>query len=101
MTTFGDDMFLINVTKAKGDKVGEINEKLLFLNYQFSHPRSSVYFFPISHAFMFNHDSERVNGGTRPNAELRWADWSKKSQYFLQKPLEDLMKVRHSEKPIM
>ena len=95
MTTFGDDMMRFNITKEIKQQIGtEINDQLLFLNYQFSHPNSSVYFFPITHAFMFNHNSPRMPGGKTPNAQLRWATWNKKSSYFLQRPLEDLEKVR-------
>jgi hypothetical protein len=95
MTTFGDDMMRFNITEENKEFIGtEINDHLLLLNYQFSHPNSSVYFFPITHAFMFNHNSPRVSEGQKPNAQLRWATWNKKSSYFLQRPLEDLEKVR-------
>lgn len=94
ITTFGADMLRFNATSANASFVGtELNDKLLFLNYQFTHPDSSVFFFPINHAFVFNHNSERLPGGTKPNARLRWATWNKKSNYFLRRPLEDLKKV--------
>jgi len=97
MTTFGEDMMSLNVTKANETMVGaEINPQLLFLNYQFSHPQSSVYFFPINHGYIFNHNSRMMPGGQAPNAQLRWSNWNKKSNYFLQRPLEDLKKVRNS-----
>lgn len=89
MTTFGEHQFKANVTKAEHD----INEYQLFLNYHFSHPDSSVYFFPINHAFTINHNSDRPRGGVKPNAELRWATWNKKSAYYLERSLEDLKKV--------
>ena len=94
LTTFGEDLMRFNSTRANAAFVGtELNDKLLFLNYQFTHPNSSVYFFPTTPAFIFNHNSERVSGGTKPNARMRWATWSKKSNYFLRRPLEDLEKV--------
>ena len=94
ITTFGEDMMSFNSTKANASFVGtELNDKLLLLNYQFTHPNSSVYFFPINHAFIFNHNSERLQGGAKPNARMRWATWNKKSNYFLRRPLEDLEKV--------
>lgn len=96
MASYGEDTMRVNFTKD-GDNQGvprhEMNEHSLFLNYQFTHPQSSVFFFPITHAFMFNHNSKRLPEGKEPNAMLRWASWNKKSQYFLKRPLEDLKKV--------
>jgi hypothetical protein len=94
ITAFGEDMMQGNLTKLyEAAGTTDINEFQLFLNYQFTHPQSSVYFFPITHAFIFNHNSERMTDGKKPNAILRWANWSKKSNYVLQRSLDDLRKV--------
>ena len=99
ITSFGKDIMGLNRTKVNAVSVGmELNDQILFLNYQFTHPNSSVYFFPINHAFIFNHNSERMSGGVKPNARMRWAPWNKKSNYILRRPLEDLEKVRSKYK---
>eukprot|EP00547_Thalassionema_nitzschioides_P014871 CAMPEP_0194250442 /NCGR_PEP_ID=MMETSP0158-20130606/23056_1 /TAXON_ID=33649 /ORGANISM="Thalassionema nitzschioides, Strain L26-B" /LENGTH=1173 /DNA_ID=CAMNT_0038987265 /DNA_START=46 /DNA_END=3570 /DNA_ORIENTATION=- len=98
MASFGEGIMRVNFTTADDYDISrhEMNEHNLFLNYQFTHPRSSVFFFPITHAFMFNHNSKRSSEGQEPNAMLRWASWNKKSQYFLKRPLDDLKKERYS-----
>ena len=94
ITVFGEDMFKFDAKRANESFVGtELNDQILFLNYHFGHPNSSVYFFPITHAFVINHNSGTMPGGQEPNARLSWATWSKKSNYFLQKPLADLEAV--------
>lgn len=101
MTTFGEDMFQMNNARANETITGvKINDNLVFLNYQFSHPQSSAYFFPINHGYIFNHMSERMEGGREPNAKLRWATWNKKSSYILQRSLADLEKVRFFHLPV-
>ena len=71
-----------------------VNTKALFLNYQFSHPDSSVYFFPLSHAAMINHGSNRGGPFQSPNAAIRWSSMSNKGAYFLYRPLSALEEVR-------
>jgi hypothetical protein len=71
----------------------EINPWMQLLNYEFSHPKSSVYFLPINQMSGINHNSERLDSGKPPNARLRWATWNSKSNYMLQRPLEDLKRV--------
>jgi hypothetical protein len=71
-----------------------INPTMQLLNYQMSHPKSSAYFLPINQMVAINHNSARFAGGMAPNAKLQWASWNRKSHYSLQRPLEDLQKVR-------
>jgi hypothetical protein len=76
------------------DDAVPINPSMQLLNYQFSHPKSTVYLLPINQMIGINHNSARSDSGQVPNAKLRWATWNKKSIYALQRPLEDLKKVR-------
>lgn len=71
-----------------------INPTMQLLNYQFSHPNSSVYLLPINQMIAINHNSDRSPSGEAPNAKLRWATWNTKSNYVFQRPLHDLKKVR-------
>jgi len=71
-----------------------VNPTMQLLNYQMSHPKSSLYLLPINQMVAINHNSARFAGGVAPNAKLQWASWNRKSHYSLQRPLEDLKKVR-------
>jgi hypothetical protein len=70
------------------------NPVKLSLNYHFGHPESSVFFLPINQMLLINHASNRTKAGLHPNAEIRWSTDSK-SSYYLQRPLEDLEKVKY------
>lgn len=89
---WGRETMDFNLTLVDGDI--PINPSMQLLNYQFSHPKSSVYFLPINQMIAINHNSARTVHGQPPNAKLRWASWNKKSVYALQRPLDDLKKVR-------
>ena len=67
----------------------DVNRKQLAYNYQYAHPESSVLFFPTNTAITINHHSKAHN------AVIRWSEKDKKSMYFLQRPLEELKKVRN------
>jgi hypothetical protein len=86
-------MFEINTTGVHFPGIEDINNISLFLNYQFSHPDSSVFFFPINQVIAINHNSDRSKGGVEPNAQIRWATWNRKSTYFLERPIQDLKNV--------
>ena len=90
---WGREMMEMNVSLV--DEEVEINPTFQLLNYQFSHPESSVYFVPINQMIGINHNSDRSDAGQTPNAKLQWATWNTKSLYALLRPLEDLKKVRN------
>lgn len=93
LATWGQSMFEIETDGIHQKGLADINNISLFLNYQFSHPDSNVFFFPINQAIVINHNSDRRKGGKRPNAKLDWATWNQKSTYYLARPLEDLENV--------
>jgi hypothetical protein len=93
MATWGKHMFEINTTHIGYSGIEDMNILSIFLNYQFSHPDSSVYFFPINQVIAINHNSNRSEDGTAPNAKLQWATWNRKSAYYLERPLHDLKNV--------
>jgi len=96
ITTWGQHMFEINTTGVHFPGIEDINNISLFLNYQFSHPDSSVFFFPINQVIAINHNSDRSKGGVEPNAQIRWATWNRKSTYFLERPIQDLKNEHYS-----
>jgi hypothetical protein len=80
--------------RLKGDIDSEkINSRLLLENYQFKHPSVDVYFLPITQVTAINHGSHRKGSSNPPNAKIEWAKWNQKSNYYLQKPIEDLRNV--------
>jgi hypothetical protein len=83
---------IMNTTKLMNDDV-HINPTALLLNYAFSHPNTSVYLIPITPMVAINHNSARMKDGVQPNAKLAWATWSRKSNYVLQRNLEELKQV--------
>ena len=93
IATYGRHMFNL-VGRHLPEDINTIN---LALNYQFSHPGSSLYLFPTTSALLINHRSANQRwGGTKPNAELRWSTTDRKSAYFLQRTLEDLKKEHYT-----
>jgi hypothetical protein len=88
---WGRETMEMNVSLVEVDI--PINPTMQLLNYQMSHPKSSVYFLPINQMVAINHNSARIAGGLAPNAKMRWASWNRKSNYSLQRPLDDLKKV--------
>jgi hypothetical protein len=72
-----------------------INTRLLLKNYQFSHPNAAVYFLPINQVTAINHGSPRQDFSSPPNAKIQWAQWHRKTAYYLQRPLDDLKAVSH------
>lgn len=93
LATWGQSMFEIDPDEFHQQGLADMNNISLFLNYQFSHPNSSVFFFPINQAIAINHNSDRRKGGNPPNAKLEWATWNRKSMYYLARPLQDLENV--------
>ena len=93
LATYGRHMF-----NLKGRHVpDDANKVNLALNYQFSHPESSLHLFPTTSALLVNHRSANQRwGGIKPNAELRWSTTDRKSVYFLQRTLEDLRKEHYT-----
>ena len=93
IATYGRHMFNL-VGRHLPDDINTVN---LALNYQFSHPDSSLYLFPTTSAILINHRSANQRwGGAKPNAELRWSTTDEKSAYFLQRTLEDLKKEHYT-----
>uniref|UniRef100_A0A7S1GRS0 SET domain-containing protein n=1 Tax=Cyclophora tenuis TaxID=216820 RepID=A0A7S1GRS0_CYCTE len=92
VATYGRELFEVDPASSPDG----INPTMLFLNYQLFHPNSSVYFFPINHALMINHNSARRENGQTPNARLRWSSRSKKALFYLARPLEDLKEEHYS-----
>jgi len=83
--------------RLKGDIDSEkINSRLLLENYQFKHPSVDVYFLPITQVTAINHGSHRKGSSNPPNAKIEWAKWNQKSNYYLQKPIEDLRNEHYS-----
>ena len=77
----------------------DINPKQLVYNYQYSHPNSSAYFFPINTAIAINHQSTRqdtIYNPYSPNAALRWSTSERKSRYYLQRHLDDLKREHYA-----
>jgi hypothetical protein len=70
-----------------------INTRLILENYQFKHPSADVYFLPITQVTAINHGSPRKESRNPPNAKIQWAQWHRKSVYYLQRPLDDLRNV--------
>jgi len=91
---WGRDTMNFNLSLVDDDI--PISPSMQILNYQFSHPKSSIYLLPINQMIGINHNSARSASGQPPNAKLRWAAWNKKSVYALQRPLDDLKKEPYS-----
>ena len=64
--------------------VGKDDRPSLLMNYHFGY--GDLYLLPTTSLTAVNHRRE-------PNAELRFATWNRKSNYFLRRPLEDLRRV--------
>ena len=97
---FGIEEMGLNVTNNPNRRVNPI--KLMY-NYHFGHPNSTAFFFPGTTAISINHNSNRnsASGWKEANVKLQWASsWDKKTRYFLQRPLEDLKKVRFACKDV-
>mmetsp|Transcript_28209 Transcript_28209/g.65302 ORF Transcript_28209/g.65302 Transcript_28209/m.65302 type:complete len:308 (+) Transcript_28209:537-1460(+) len=91
VATYGMDLLTLDPAVYPDN----VNPKMLFLNYQFSHPNSSLFLFPINHALAINHNSNRAAGGKPPNAKLQWSTKSKKAAYYRERPLQDLKQYEH------
>ena len=89
LNNWGRQKFNLNVNRTGVD--GEANEKQLIYNYMYAHPNSTLLLFPVTRVNMINHKS--IHDGIGPNARLRWSTSDKKTQYYLQRHLEDLRKV--------
>mmetsp|Transcript_41837 Transcript_41837/g.98020 ORF Transcript_41837/g.98020 Transcript_41837/m.98020 type:complete len:392 (+) Transcript_41837:2193-3368(+) len=89
----GRDVLRRRVDIALEDSAPNIlADKQYIYNYMYSHPESSVLLFPVNTGVVINHSSARMKNGKAPNAKLKWSLTDKKTQYFLNKPLEALMK---------
>ena len=70
--------------------------KSLIYNYHIGHRNSSVLFFPVSQMIAINHNSKTMSGGRQANAKIQFSRDDKKSNYILNRPLEDIKKEKYS-----
>ena len=73
----------------------------LIYNYHFGHRDSSILFYPVSQMIAINHNSRTMPGGKAANAKVQFSTDDKKSRYLLQRPLEDIKKVRYENLVIL
>ena len=70
--------------------------KSLIYNYHIGHRNSSVLFFPVSQMIAINHNSKTMPGGKQANAKIQFSKDDKKSNYILNRPLEDIKNEKYS-----
>ena len=70
-------------------------EPSLVYNYHFGHRDSSILFFPVSQMIAINHNSRAMPNGKAANAKIQFNTDDKRSRYLLNRPLEDIKKVRY------
>jgi hypothetical protein len=73
-----------------------INSKQIMFNYHFGHRDSSILFYPLTQINAINHNSNRTEEGMEPNARLQFSKQDRKTQYLLQRPLEDIYAEKYS-----
>mmetsp|Transcript_2120 Transcript_2120/g.4220 ORF Transcript_2120/g.4220 Transcript_2120/m.4220 type:complete len:220 (+) Transcript_2120:405-1064(+) len=74
----------------------EFESRQVLLNYCYSHPKSSVALFPLTHAILINHASVRKGSNRHPNAKIRWANDHTETQHLLHSSLELVKEVKYS-----
>mmetsp|Transcript_17467 Transcript_17467/g.27205 ORF Transcript_17467/g.27205 Transcript_17467/m.27205 type:complete len:1232 (-) Transcript_17467:51-3746(-) len=86
LNTWGRQRLNMNKDRAEHD----VNEKQLIYNYHFGHPNSTLLLFPVTRSISINHSSKS------PNAKVRWSPTDKKTQYYLQRHVNDLRNEKYA-----
>lgn len=89
LNTWGREMLEMNADRVEHD----VTDKQLIYNYHYGHPNSTLLLFPLTRSIGINHKSTAHSSdpcGMGPNAKLRWSPTHKKTQYYLQRHINDL-----------